>query len=69
MNKTLRVHVPGIYRVTLSGDRFGQIKRDGREWIAEVRDTNTGTLMRFAGLWKTRKDAFEELVTINPLDL
>ena len=54
----------GFYRLTLSPHYFGQIKKSGREWNAEVRKTETGELVRFAGIWSSRKDAVEELLSI-----
>jgi hypothetical protein len=68
MTQALRKHSPGYYRITLSDDRFGQIHRVGREWRAEVREID-GTLVRFAGYWRSLKDATEELTSLNPLDL
>lgn len=40
--------------------RFGQIKREGRRWTAEIRESQTGALVRFAGIWATKRDAVEE---------
>lgn len=65
----LRKHGSNSYRLTLSADRFGQITKKGRQWYAEVRDTNAGHIVRFAGIWSSLKDAVEELEGINPLDL
>lgn len=61
---TLREHCKGCYRLTLSPDRFGQIIKRGREWHAEIRNTHNGDLVRFAGIWNTRKEAVEELTSI-----
>lgn len=58
---SVKRHGPRCYRVSGNGDRFGQIKRDGREWHAEIRDTESGSLVRFAGIWNTRRDAIEEV--------
>ena len=53
-----------IFRITLTDEYFGQIIRDGKKWNAEIRKTETGTLVRFAGIWNSRKDAIEELESI-----
>jgi len=58
---TVRMHRTGVYRLSNGGDRFGQVRRVGREWHAEIRETETGTLVRFAGIWRTRRDAVEEI--------
>lgn len=78
----LRKHFRGCYRITLSGNRFGQITKGryytsvgglqdrfeqdnkGRFWSAEIRASDTGTLLRYAGVWPSLKDAVEELTTI-----
>lgn len=66
----LRRYCSGVYRVTLSDDCFGQIQRTiDDEWCAEVRDTNTGNLKRYAGLWNTCRAAHAELVSIPTIDL
>ena len=61
----LKKHYEGCYRISF-GDVFGQIKKVRRsQWQAEVRDTQTGQLIRYAGLWNTRREAIEELNHIN----
>ena len=66
----LRKHCSGVYRVTLTEDVFGQIQRNvDDEWVAEVRDTHTGNLKRYAGMWKSRREAYDELVSIPKIDL
>lgn len=65
----LRKHGSNSYRMTLSPDFFGQITKKGREWHAEMRETNTGVIVRFYGIWSSLKDAVDELESINPLDL
>jgi hypothetical protein len=54
----------GCWRITLNPDDFGQVKREGRMWLGEVRDTNTGNLLRYAGLWHSRRAAIEELMAL-----
>ena len=61
---SVRNHGPRCYRVSCNGDRFGQIRKHGREWHAEIRDTESGSLIRFAGVWRTRRDATEEIESI-----
>ena len=60
----LKKHYEGCYRINY-GDIFGQIKKVKRTWQAEVRNTKTGQLIRYAGLWNTRREAIEELNHIN----
>lgn len=60
-----RYNVDGLY-----SDLFGQIKREGRDWLAEIRYCSTGRISRYAGIWNTRKDAEEEIehiLTFKPL--
>lgn len=42
--------------------RFGQMhkKSDGM-WHAEIRDGDTGQILQYAGIWKTLRDAVEEV--------
>lgn len=57
----------GVYRVRLKDDNgnlshmFGQIRKNGRKWHAEIRHTDTGDLIRYAGIWDTLKEATEEI--------
>jgi|TARA_R110000824_G_scaffold155073_1_gene327289 hypothetical protein len=60
----IKKHYPGCYRVSL-GETFGQIKKVGREWHAEIRASDSGDLLRFAGIWGTRKAAVEEVISTN----
>jgi len=60
----MKQHFSGCYRLTLSDSYFGQIKKVKRQWEAEIRENDTGTLVRFAGIWSSRKDAVEELLHI-----
>ena len=55
----LRKHAPDYYRIG-EGYYFGQIIKDGRQWNAEIRRSHDGALMRYAGIWTTRKEAVEE---------
>lgn len=57
----IKKHYEGCYRISNNGPFFGQVKKVNREWHAEIRQTETGTLVRFAGIWNTRKDAIEEI--------
>lgn len=52
-----------ISRVQAEGSEyFGQIKKQSdREWHAEIRRIETGELVRFAGIWKRKRDAIEEV--------
>jgi hypothetical protein len=71
LTSKLRVHDPGrVYRVDLTPsavgrNRFGQIIKDHpRRWRAEIRHSDTGEIVRHAGIHKSRKDAVDELATI-----
>jgi hypothetical protein len=69
MTDQIRKLSANIFRITLTDDRFGQVRNSGKEWHAEVRRTHDGALVRYAGIWGSRKDAIEELQSINPIDL
>ena len=67
---SIKIHYQGCYRI--SDERnvedpfsvFGQIYKDGRKWIAEIRYSESGDIKRYAGIWDTKKDAIEEVVFI-----
>ena len=67
---SIKKHYQGCYRI--SDERnvedpfsvFGQIYKDGRKWIAEIRYSESGDIKRYAGIWDTKKDAIEEVVFI-----
>ena len=61
---SIEKHYQGCYRISDGGEIFGQIKKDGRKWIAEIRYSESGDIKRYAGIWDTKKDAIEEVVTI-----
>ena len=66
----LRRYCAGVYRVTLTDDLFGQIQRTSDDdWIAEIRERETGNLKRYAGRWSTVRAAHEELASIPRVDL
>jgi hypothetical protein len=57
----------GCYRTearSWNGEQFAQIKKQGREWLIEVREVETGDLVNYAGLWNTLTDAKEEAVSV-----
>ena len=69
----LRCHYSQCYRLTLASDTFAQIKLNrestvqglidgttGTGWLVEIRMANTGDLIRYAGVWRTLRDATEE---------
>lgn len=60
---TMGKHYPGCYRVRRAdgAEIFGQIKKFGRKWRAEIRNTDTGNLVREAGIWPTLNDARDEV--------
>ena len=53
-------HSINCHRVSNGSALFGQIKKVDREWHAEIRDTETGTLLRYAGIWNRKSDAVED---------
>ena len=57
----IRKHYKGCYRITLTGSLFGQVKKDGSTWNAEIRSIESGNIERYAGIWNTRKEAVEEV--------
>ena len=69
---TIKKHYPGCYRISFVDERrreepfsiFGQIIKDGRKWIAEIRYSSSGDIKRYAGIWNTKKEAIEEVVFI-----
>lgn len=63
-----RLHYPGCYRVSLDGGRFGQIKRVGRKWHAEIR-RDDGSMLRHAGIWSTLAEAVEEIQALRDREL
>ena len=68
MKTTLRRVAPELYRTNAvktfwHDGLFGQIRRRGRKWEAEIRRA-TGEMLRPAGSWRTRKDAHKEINSI-----
>jgi predicted YcjX-like family ATPase len=57
----------GTYRIRIVdedgeyGTHFGQIKKDGRQWNAEIRHSRTGDISRYAGVWPRKQDAIDEV--------
>jgi hypothetical protein len=44
---------------------FGNVKKVGRKWHAEVRSSNdTTTVYRFAGIWGTKREAVDEAMWV-----
>jgi len=68
-DERVRKEAPGLYLITLSPYRFGTISRKGKECHAEIRDRHNGNLVRYAGIWPSRKAAAEELLSIPSIDL
>lgn len=59
---TVTTHRPGCYRTRREDSyAFGQARRAGREWEAEIRHRDTGDLIRFAGTWASKAQAMQEL--------
>ena len=56
----LRKHRPGCYRETINETQFAQYTKEGRYWKAEIRNTESGEVTRYAGIWNSLKDAREE---------
>lgn len=61
MTIEIKKYSPTTYRVVADTSIFGQIKRVDQKWHAEYRETETGTLIKFAGIWVTRQDAIDEV--------
>lgn len=58
-------HYQGCFRVYADGcDWFGQVKKNGRQWFAEIRKASDCDLIQYAGIWRTKKDAIEEVESI-----
>lgn len=64
-------HGPEVIRTDSISGRFGQIRKvaalgtrerpaRGVEWKAEIRIAETGGLVRYAGIWPTRRAALRE---------
>lgn len=62
----LRKHYGGCYRTPSVNGRFGQIKKatNPTSWLAEIRDSETGAIIRYAGYWPTLKSANEEVASL-----
>lgn len=59
-NTKMREWYRGCYRkASANGRVFAQVKRNGREWEAQIRDALTGDLVRHCGWWTSRRCAFE----------
>ncbi len=62
-------HFPGCYRVILSADTFGQVVRAKprygwrrQVWRGELRQSQTGSLLRYADWSTTWRGAIQELI-------
>lgn len=53
----------GLYRLVAPSGYYSNIRRVGREWYADIRKPS-GDLKRYAGIWRTRRDAVEEATSI-----
>jgi len=62
---------PGCYRVKLADPKyFAQIKQIGKhQWLNEIRESETGILVGYAGIWDTVRDAVDELRKYMPVEL
>ena len=49
----------GYYRIN-NGERFAGIRRHGRKWHVEIRQSSTGNLLQYAGIWDSLHDASKE---------
>lgn len=59
----LRKHFKGCYRLTLTSEKFGQVRKEKEGWIAEIRFSEDGTLQGLYGAWDTRAEAINELIS------
>ena len=59
----------GYYRLS-SEAQFAGIRHQRDGWHIEIRDSATGTLQRYAGIWRTLRDARAEAEhALNPTPL
>jgi hypothetical protein len=57
----------GFYRVTIEGGRaYGNVKKnkETRMWEGEIRSELSSQILRYAGIWNTKREAVEEVVWI-----
>lgn len=72
MGKTINVEYeeekyrPQVYRIKIKSnkDEFGQVSKNLGKWEGEIKRKSSGETIRFAGIWKSKKDAIEEVVSI-----
>lgn len=67
MSNKLNKMYAGCYRTEARSwdrEKFAQIKKQGNEWLIEIREVATGDLVQYAGLWSTLRDAAEEAVRV-----
>ena len=68
-------HYTGCYRVSDKDAKlFGQVRKNNvvnaetgsilPGWIAEIRYSETGVIKRYAGIWRTKKEAIEEVTFV-----
>lgn len=57
---TFEKWMPGYYRLSIGGHFAGIRKHDDRKWHVEIRESATGELRRYAGIWDTLRDGREE---------
>lgn len=61
----IKEQIPGkSWRIAISDhpEFIGQIhKENNRKWTAEIR-TEKGEIVEYAGIWKSKKDAIEEVI-------
>lgn len=58
-----RKQYSGSYRLTISHGRFAQIRKSTGAWLVEIRISDTGELVRYAGLWPTLAEAKAEALS------
>lgn len=45
------------------GDEFRRGTPHGRHWAVEIRDSDSGQMMRYAGVWPTLREAVESILS------
>lgn len=66
MTQALKIEklLGGWYRVS-NGSYFSNVKRERTgKWSADIRRSNDGVLIQYAGIWITKREAIEEATSL-----
>jgi len=62
-------HYPGCYRAMLANPQyFLQVRRKGREWLSEIRNSKTGQLICYRGIHRSLRDAIDSVRHLLPVE-